>query len=193
MDASALIYFCALYVVISYYRWHMRPLGAGAGAAMAASGLFSIAVSAPLFALLAPGDTGLQTYLSGEWKLPVSLAGLGLLLCFSRLRFRSRVVNWVAASTFAVYLVTEFPGVRSLLWRGAFSMEGWYASPAAPILAALCVAAAFAACVAVDAVRWALFAAVRCRPGAWCDARWDASAPLRDWLMGRSVHGEAER
>lgn len=185
VDGSALVYFFVLYVVISYYRWYMRPLRSWVGPAMVATGLFVIAASAPLFALVVPGDAGLQTYLSGEWKLPVSLTGLGLLLSFSRFKFRSSVINWVAESTFVVYLVTEFPGVRSLLWKGMFSMEGWYALHSAPFIAALCVVVVITACVAIDAVRRALFATLLRRPGAWFDALWDASAPLRDRLMGR--------
>lgn len=45
------------------------------------------------------------------------LGGLGLFFCFSRREFQSDVINTIAKSTFAVYLISENPNIHPLLWK----------------------------------------------------------------------------
>ena len=58
----------------------------------------------------------------------VIAASVALLLMFSRFRFESRAVNWLASSAFAIYLVHQAPGVFNLytnLFKEAYdSMHG---------------------------------------------------------------------
>ena len=47
----------------------------------------------------------------------VIMVGFGMFLLFDWLSFRSRIINRIAQSAFAVYLVTDYPATRTLLWK----------------------------------------------------------------------------
>ena len=50
--------------------------------------------------------------------LPVVLVGMAVFPLFQRREFHSRVVNAVAGSAFAVYLITDYQPSQKLLWQG---------------------------------------------------------------------------
>ena len=49
-----------------------------------------------------------------------------MFIAFSRMRFRSRLVNSVASWTLGVYLITDHPFVRELLWTQWFAFDKYY-------------------------------------------------------------------
>lgn len=175
-----IVVFCALFTVISYYRWYMKPLSARAGAAMVLAGVLAIAYGFVWYYLDDPTNAGMQGYLSDEWKLPAVLVALGLLVGFSHLSFSSKWVNCVAASSFAVYLISEYPTIRTLLWKVAFDMGPVYVTPFAVPIACAVVAGVFLALVTIDAVRRALFSLLLPRTGALFDRLWEAAGPVRN-------------
>lgn len=87
----------------------------------------------------------------------VIVASCALFAAFARVRFVSRAVNWVAASSFAVYLIHKDPYVWVSVIRptvrdmaAEMSGVGFVGGCAAFVVAV------FAACVAVDKVRYYL-------------------------------------
>ena len=68
-------------------------------------------------------------YITGSWKLPVIMVGFDMFLLFDRLSFRSRIINRIARSAFAVYLITDYPATRALLWKHLFVLENLYQQP----------------------------------------------------------------
>ena len=57
------------------------------------------------------------------------MVGFDMFLLFDRLSFRSRIINRIARSAFAVYLITDYPATRALLWKHLFVLENLYQQP----------------------------------------------------------------
>lgn len=84
----------------------------------------------------------------------VQLEALCLLCFFVRLRFRSRFVNWVAASSFSVYLIQDTPFVETHFFRPA--IRNIYANMSNLSCFAcivVFVVATFVACILLDQLR----------------------------------------
>ena len=66
-------------------------------------------------------------------SLFVITASVALVLMFNTFHFKSRVINWLASSAFAIYLVHQAPGVTDLyinFFKEAYaSMSGWLFIP----------------------------------------------------------------
>lgn len=81
----------------------------------------AIPVAISIFGIYTKGkELGATMYSS----LFVVAASLSLFLLFDKVRFESRVVNWLASSAFAIYLVHQAPGVFELyqeLFRSAYN------------------------------------------------------------------------
>ena len=176
--------FILLYAMIAYYRWYMRPLSAWVGGLLVAVSAVAAWVPAALF-----GRGGVpsklsqyQLYLTGQWKLPVIAMAFGLMLLFSAVHFHSRAVNLVAGSTFGVYLISDHPLIRQLLWQRWFTLDGIYYYPDAwaTLAGAGVVLLVFAACTGLDMLRRLLFrCAVDRHRGRWFDLLWDRLAALK--------------
>ena len=87
----------------------------------------------------------------------VILSALFLLLFFSKLQLRSRVVNWLAVSAFSIYLthsssfIGQFYDITILRWHGVLSLPLFVLSTAALILAV------FFASILIDKLRLLLW------------------------------------
>lgn len=85
-------------------------------------------------------------------------ASVALLLCFSKISFYSRWINWIAASSFAVYLLHACTPFLSVTMKPL--VVGFWEPDAVGLFVVRCVAFAlglFAACVLIDQVRLALW------------------------------------
>lgn len=102
--------FIYIYVLITYYRWHMTPMRTATAWWMLAGGYALIAAGAVGGGLLYQATGRLQTlqvYVGKvEFRLPVLMIGLALFVLFERRECHSAAVNTIAASTFGVYLIT---------------------------------------------------------------------------------------
>lgn len=49
--------------------------------------------------------------------------GFGMFLLFDRVTFHSRVINRIAQSAFAVYLITDYTASEKLLWVRLFNLK----------------------------------------------------------------------
>lgn len=91
----------------------------------------------------------------------VIVQSVALLLFFSKLRFQSKFINWVAASSVAAYLLHA----NELLLRTYYAptisrIFTLYPRPVAFALAVAFISAVFAAAIVIDKVRGAVFGAV---------------------------------
>ncbi|NEG95345.1 acyltransferase family protein [Bifidobacterium sp. SMB2] len=156
--------FVYIYVLITYYRWHMRPMKTATVWWSLGIGYLMIAVGAVAAGVLFE-KTGrlqvLQVYLGKvEFRLPVLMIGLALFVLFERHEFHSAVVNTVASSTFGVYLISEYPTVRQWLWQNPLidfaALAARYPLLLIPSLIGIAVLV-FLACTALDQIRELLF------------------------------------
>ncbi|MBT1180848.1 acyltransferase [Bifidobacterium sp. CP2] len=169
--------FVYIYVIITYYRWHMRPMRdvtawwmLGGGYALIAAGAVGGGV---LYAMTGRLQV-LQVYLGKvEFRLPVLVVGLALFVLFERHEFHNAVVNTIASSTFGVYLISEYPTVRQWLWHNPlFDFAALAADHPIALIPALvgagCVV--FLACMVLDQARGLLFrVTVDRNRGKWFD------------------------
>lgn len=112
---------------------------------------------------------------SMEWKLPVMMAGLGLVFVFTAFSFNNRLINWLAKSAFSVYLITEYPPMRILLWKKLFTFSSLEneALPVAVSFIAL-VFLIYFLCVLVDTLRRLIFKFIINKPADWLFRKvWD--------------------
>lgn len=184
--------FVYIYVLITYYRWHMRPMGSAIAWGVLAGG-YALIVAGAIGGGLLYQSTGklqiLQVYLSKvEFRLPVLMVGLALFVLFERHEFYSAAINTVAGSTFGVYLISEYPSMREVLWQrnSWVDFPAIIHSPAALALIVAVVCVVYALCAALDQIRAALFAVTVDRHrGRWFDA-------LYEYLNRCFVHHSGE-
>lgn len=162
--------FIYLFILISAYKWYMKPFTTKQVWLMTGIGLgfFLLCTAASATLSLLGHDMGI--FITGDWKLPVIMVGFGMFLLFDRVAFHSRVINRIAQSAFAVYLITDYAASEKLLWARLFNLQNLYQQPLA-ILRILCILLAiYAACTLLDFIRQALFAVtIDRRRGHWFD------------------------
>lgn len=186
-NVSGVFAFCFLYVIIAYYKWHCgNGWSRRAAWLMIVTGYALIAGYWMVFSLVW-SRTGrfesLITMGANDWKLGPVLVAFGLFILFERMSFRSRVVNYLAGSAFAVYLISMYPQVVDLLWHRMFDLSRYYASPWSPLIAVGIVSAIYGVCTVMDVVRRALFAVTVDRN----------RGRLFDWVYARCVGGRHGR
>lgn len=118
-----------IFFTISAYKWYMKPFTLKQTWLMTGTGLgfFLLYTCASVMLSLFGIDKGI--FIAGSFKLPVIMVGFGMFLLFDPLSFRSRIINRIARSAFAVYLITDYPATRTLLWKHLFVLENLYQQP----------------------------------------------------------------
>lgn len=177
MDLSVFMFFY-LYVPMAYLRWYRSDWERSRFVAWALTlgGLF---VSSACYAIRKIA-VGSFTYGVDPWYLPSMCAALGIILLTTQARPRhSRVINAVAKSTLAVYLVHLNWGILPLwqnilsriLISSGLSNHQWLLF----IAHFACVALLYLLIVAIDMVRRKLFDLTVNRPGRenrWFNRGW---------------------
>ena len=102
------------------------------------------------------------------------MVGFGMFLLFDRVTFHSRVINRIAQSAFAVYLITDYAASKKLLWARLFNLQGLLQQPLAILRILGILLAIYAVCTLLDFIRQALFAVtIDRRRGHWFELLWD--------------------
>lgn len=169
--------FIYLFILISAYKWYMKPfttkqvwLTTGIGL-----GFFLLYTAASATLSMLGHDMGI--YLTGDWKLPAIMVGFGMFLLFDRVTFHNRVINRIAQSAFAVYLITDYAASEKLLWARLFNLQDLYRQPfAIPQILGILLAI-YATCTLIDFIRQALFAVtIDRRRGHWFELLWNKAS-----------------
>ncbi len=170
-DASVFV-FIYWYVLITYYRWHMRELGVRSCWALIGAGIvielvYLLAANATF---MATGRmAGMQMFIFDHWRLPSMMIGAGILLLALRRRFHSVFVNVLAASAFGVYLIHFYPPIFRC-WTTYLPLPKVFGCAHPIISGALVILTVFAVCLMLDLLRQGLFRlTVDRRRGAWFD------------------------
>lgn len=113
--------FVYIIVLVSYYKWYMEPVSTRTVRLVIALSVIIIIVWNVVIPMIFQDNIGLTAEflfaLGREWELPTLAVSFGLFILFQRVHFHSRIVNKIASSTFGVYLITDHPYVRDLLWK----------------------------------------------------------------------------
>ena len=185
MDLANSVAFVWIYILISYYKWYMKSFSFGASMWIAGAGFTLCLLPRFVFGYL-PTVVSLSYPLnrvrctatdvfSREWKLPVMMAGLGLVLVFTAFSFNNRVINWLAKSAFSVYLITEYPLMRTLLWKKYFTFSS-LENGALPVAISFVVLVflIYLLCALVDTLRRLVFRFMIDKPANWLFKKvWD--------------------
>lgn len=166
--------FIYLFILISAYKWYMKPFTTKQVWLMTGIGLgfFLLYTAASATLSLLGHDMGI--FITGDWRLPVVMVGFGMFLLFDRVTFHSRVINRIAQSAFAVYLITDYAASEKLLWARLFNLQNLYQQPLAILQILGILLAIYAVCTLLDFIRQALFAVtIDRRRGRWFDLLWD--------------------
>lgn len=166
--------FIYVFILISAYKWHMMPFTTKQVWLMTGIGLgfFLLYTAASATLSLLGHDMGI--FITGSWKLPVIMVGFGVFLLFDRVTFHSRVINRIAQSAFAVYLITDYAASEKLLWARLFNLQDLYQQPFAILRILGTLLAIYAACTLLDFVRQGLFAiTIDKHHGHWFELLWD--------------------
>lgn len=181
--------FVYLYILMTYYRWYMRPMSVRNAWIMLVAGYVLILCSVVAGGLIyhyTGNMAKIQTVLlSTEYKLPTMMVGFALFVLFINNEFYSRTINFIATSAFSVYLITDHPIIYKHIWHGMLSLSRFYDSPFVVFIVIGVVIAYYGVCVVLDHIRLGLFrVTVDRHRGRWFDRLWDHAAASR---IGQSV------
>lgn len=151
--------FILLFIVISAYKWYFKPLNIVKSVLCIIIGIcfmilrFSVFDAAYMFSGFNKPDAFGQVYV-----FPVLMVGFGLFSLFNQMTFHSKVVNRIAKSAFAVYLITDYPASEQLLWGRLFDLEHLYQYSFAIIKMLIILFCIYLICTVVDFMRQFIFA-----------------------------------
>lgn len=157
-----IIGFIYVYTLITYYRWYMQPLSTKTALIIAtACTLLLLAWNVSFELLYTDKHAGeyqaLMYIMDREWSLPILGLSLGMFIIFSRMQFRSRIINTIASWTLGVYLITDHSYIRDLLWTQWFAFDKYYQSHFPVVIMLAISMLVFTAGLALEAVRKMMF------------------------------------
>ena len=166
--------FLYLYILITFYRWYLNNWGRKIAWILVTAGTALIIGS--FIALQYLGyylhvDALRQNahYLSNTCvMLPVILVGFGIVLLAESKFYVNRIINYLAGTTFGIYLIQCYPPMRDLLWIHWFNSGRDYTLPHPILRAIISILLIFFGCMATDCIRKTIFSLTADRrPGAW--------------------------
>ncbi len=177
--------FMYLFILLSCYKLYLKQCNVKQLWMLLAGGLLiGILITALkdagialMFADNAPTKLVTYTPFYDFTTLPSLMVGIPIFLLFDRLHFYNKTINFIAKSAFAVYLISEYPPMRNLLWFALFNLKDIYGKPFALLRIIVIMLGVYAACTLCDFARRGLFAlTVDRHPGRWFEALWNTVA-----------------
>lgn len=143
--------FLFMYILGGYLRLHVKPYNRAK-----LRFLFAFLVLGCINIALIYAVPGYKGAAGNNDNLFAVLQGVCLVLFFRDLKFKSRIINYIAGSCLGVYMIHEHPLVRKFIWGTLFPMtrkatfySTWYFP--LKILAIMCII--FVGCALIDQVR----------------------------------------
>ena len=179
MPEQNVLIFLYLYTLVSYWRWYIKdPIQTKISILAITAGYAITTVSVIFLSFTNFGtqnDPSLQGMLGrNEWMLPVMLASFGTFALFKEHHFVNKIINSIAKSMFAVYLITVYPLSSTLLWQKLFNISNIYNSRA--LVPFIIIAGLFilTSCICIDYLRrWIFRITIDCNKGRWFDYAWE--------------------
>lgn len=176
--------FIYIFIILSCYKLYIKKLGT--------KNILYILIFGLLLSILviAMKDLAIHFAFDGDtpaklaeytpfrgFALPTLMVGVSIFLLFDRIYFYNRYINFTAKSAFSVYLITDYPTTRNLLWSTWFNLKDIYGKPFMVLHVIGILFGVYAACTLCDFIRRGLFAlTVDRHPGRWFNALWDTVA-----------------
>lgn len=144
------------FILITYYRWYMKPLAISTRWKLLACGemIYLIFWGG---SLCIPWLQSHQEFIFMNTQLPQLLVSFSIFLLFESLHFSNKMINFIAPSTFAVYLIHQYPTCTVLLWQKIFTPKMIFSNGHPFINACMIALGLFFAFVLADLLRRALF------------------------------------
>lgn len=175
--------FIYLFIILSCYKLYLKKLSTKALCLILACGVLLstfivIAKNLAICLIFNNASDKLSDYTPFRgFALPTLMVGISIFLLFDRTHFYNRTINFIAKSAFSIYLITEYPPMRSLLWWTWFNLKDIYGKPFMLLHVIGILLGVYVACTLCDFVRRGLFAiTVDRHPGRWFNALWDTVA-----------------
>ena len=163
--------FIYIYILVSAYKWYLEDVIQLSPIKMIVTGYCIIAIYV-FCSMLAYQLYGIQigvryhNFLTDGVRLPCLLIGFGTFLIFNNMKFTNSKINWLAAGSFSVYLMTDFSASQTFLWRGVFDLNAAISSVPSFCIAILMMLLLYFSCVLIDSVRRFVFSK-------YFDFKWD--------------------
>lgn len=168
LTTHSVFVFIYWFILLSFYRWYMKPLTSKQASLLIASGIGINLVYYLLWQLiggLTSRGINYSTYLFTRWSLTTMMIGFGLFLLCLYHPFYNKFVNVIAKSAFGIYLISSYP--ISVQVIGTYlPLKALYLGSSSIAIACVCILIIFFSCLILDLLRQALFrVTVNKRPG----------------------------
>ncbi|GGI14505.1 hypothetical protein GCM10007377_11270 [Galliscardovia ingluviei] len=179
MLGGTFLSFIYLYMLMSFYKWHMKPIRVRT-AWLTIAGSYTVLLLAAAAGGAIYEQTGklaqAQVFLAAaETRIIPILIGFSAVIVATQRTANIPWINRLASTMFAVYLITQYPPVLTALWTytgiGLVESRTWAIG-----YIALCVVLIMAVCVCMDLLRQLVFACVidrRGGSGGWFEKLWE--------------------
>lgn len=163
ITAQNMIIFIYIYILITYYRWYMKPIAAKTSVVLILVSFLFIVLNITTCALLFRYSnnnyflTISDTWISHEWKLPVLGAAFGIFNLFVQKHFSSKTINTIASTTFGIFLFHNHPLINEVLRHSLFDFSTYYFSKVFYIFSILTILIVFFSGMILDFCRQLLF------------------------------------
>ena len=179
MLGGTFLSFIYLYMLMSFYKWHMKPIQARTAWLVVAGSYAALLITAVVGGAIYERTGKLveaQVFLAtAETRIIPILIGFSAVVIATQRTATIPWVNRLASTMFAVYLITQYPPVLTALWThtgiGLVESRAWAIG-----YIALCVVLIMAVCVCMDLLRQLVFACVidrRGGSGGWFEKLWE--------------------
>ncbi|MCR1996014.1 hypothetical protein [Bifidobacterium animalis] len=157
-DKSVFV-FIYWYILLSYYRWHMKKISTRQCWIMLGIGAMTGAVwllGTNLLFSLTGRMPQMQSFIFRHWRLPMMMMGFAIFLLVMRTEFHNRLINTLASSAFGIFLIHSYPPIL-LSWVHYNPLDKIYQGEFAFLHAMAVVLYVYVACLLLDLIRQALF------------------------------------
>ena len=117
-----------------------------AGFGLAIASILLLDIVTPVLGFTA----NLSMHFIGRFSILPIIGALGLFLLFSKMNITSTIINLLAQSAFAVYLISENPNVYPWFWKRVFDNIDYFNTSYMIGVALLQCAIVFVTCITID-------------------------------------------
>lgn len=154
--ADVLSWFVCLYSLSAYVKLYGKDhkfIQSRHYLLIATISLVFILVSSYIIDII-PAISSKNIYFYGKRQIPMLLLSFSIFMSFLTMRqFHSKWINIIGLSTFGVYLISDHPLIRDILWKNMFSIITSVDSPVFIVYSLLFVATVFVCCSLIDILR----------------------------------------
>ena len=166
--------FIYLFILISAYKWYLKPFTTKQIWLIMITGiglLLLYTIISIIMSFFFNINHGI--YVNKDWKLPVILIGFSIFLLFNRVQFSNPLINHIAQSAFAVYLITEYDISQKIIFNQMFNLKELCQTPFAILQIFGILFVIYSICTLLDFIRQILFAVTIDRKrGYWFELIW---------------------